>query len=420
MSGLDNGHDAIQRLEQLGKITPSEKSTQRAMRRVRESLRSRPPKSVDRSRRRFTLLSLSSAASIVVALGIVMFAYWLSDPSAAVAFEEVQQKLADVSSVMFSMTLAEGNDKYKAQVKVLGNNQLRADHSDGRIAIIDRKKKKMLLLDSQAKTAKVYQGFVPPDFDLYARIQDIRNESASTLPDRTIDGVRLNGFLLRHDYKEWKVWVDAKTKLPYRCESSRKLPNGGRSDEVFAEFVYDKRYDRSLFALTPPPGYTMDGTFKAPQPPSPKQLAAEKALVITPQVGFGPAKFGMTQEEVIEVLGQPHAIKPTARGKTTSLDYRTRGFSIIVDRQDGFMTLSCQEHSKAAFYARSFKGQTDKGIRLGDSRDDIVEAYGAPDSEAAKRKGYKGDGNMLMYYASGMQFSLMKNRVTMIMAHVRK
>lgn len=419
MSSFENGHEAIQRLEQLGNITPSEKSTRRAMRRVRESLRNSPPEPVDRSQRLFRLLSLSSAAGIVVAAGIAMSAYWLFNPVAAIAFDEVQQKLAGVKSVTFTMTTKEGNDKNRAQVKVLGNILLRVETSGGKIMVIDRKKKKMLILDSGAKTAKSYNGFIPPEFDLFAKIQDIDNESASTLPDRTIDGVRLNGFLLQHDSQEWKVWVDAKTRLPYRCESSRELPNGGRIDEVFSEFVYNKKYDDSLFALTLPSGYTMDGIVNASQP-SPKQIAAEKALVITPEEGFGPAKFGMTKEEVIKVLGQPHTVKPTPTGKGEQLDYRTRGFSIIVDSQDGFAIISCRDSQKGALYARAFKGQTDKGIRIGDSRDEIVRAYAEPDVETAKSKKHKGDSNTLSYHSLGMQFMLVKDRLVWITVQVQK
>jgi hypothetical protein len=216
------------------------------------------------------------------------------------------------------------------------------------------------------------------------------------------------------------VWVDQRTKLPIRFEF------GEDGKEVWTDIVFDVPLDASLFNMTPPAGYKVD-TFGvstlAPEPDDP----ALAAPIVMPRVGLGPAKFGMTKEEVIKVLGKPD--REFMQGKMTFLAYYSRGFELWIMPADhprhGLSHASCMGQYGFAVKLREFKGKTDKGIGLGASRADVEKAYGVPvGGTPARPKGDVGkdaakpeaDSDQIdMYYDGGcLRFFLIKDKVYQI------
>lgn len=53
-----------------------------------------------------------------------------------------------------------------------------------------------------------------------------------------------------------------------------------------------------------------------------------KPLLITPKVGIGPIRFGMTKKDLEKVMGKPYRVTGKAH------EYQHLGFAVIFDRQD--------------------------------------------------------------------------------------
>jgi hypothetical protein len=190
-------------------------------------------------------------------------------------------------------------------------------------------------------------------------------------------------------------------------------------------FTFNRPLDASLFRLAPPEGYTvlheaayyMPYLDRLPLPPRDEKLASP---VIVPGVGIGQARFGMSVEEVIEVLGRPDDAscywKPTPEAsrhldeileraskevvekglkgaeksrfineamnrvkiikRTPSgmyLDYISRGFRLVVLNDQGLIQVSCVGEDSGK---RPFTGKTFEGIGMGATLQQIEDAYG--------------------------------------------
>ena len=99
-------------------------------------------------------------------------------------------------------------------------------------------------------------------------------------------------------------------------------------------------------------------------------------LIIEPLVGIGPAKFGMSKEDVVKFLGQPDKI--LADG--AKLQYvSSRGLSFTVDPEHGLQEIGCWSEGMLPSRVTTFAGRTKEGIGIGASKEEIVAAYGQPD-----------------------------------------
>jgi outer membrane lipoprotein-sorting protein len=277
---------------------------------------------------------------------------------------------------------------------ILGPSVVRIEQADGKYAITDFNRRQSLLVDPAKKTAIVLHGLNYPAGlpvqNFYELFRSIASKPVKTLPERLMDGRKTMGFEVRNPLEgaarqpeppdaKITVWVDQETKLPVRIETVTRENNSTTTD-VMEGIVFDRPLDHALFALTPPPGYVVDTTGVAElQPvPDPKEKTAAK-MVVTPLVGLGPVKFNMNVEGVIERLGKPD--KTVSPNKDyTLLEYYSRGFSIHATTQRGVIMIMCYNGRFWAFRVREFAGQTDKGIKLGDSRSAIEKAHGKPSS----------------------------------------
>ena len=71
--------------------------------------------------------------------------------------------------------------------------------------------------------------------------------------------------------------------------------------EVMTDFVFDGSHDDSLFRIVPPKGYAVTRRARGePNPPDPT------TLIVSPETGIGPVKFGMSIDEVVRALGEPN------------------------------------------------------------------------------------------------------------------
>jgi outer membrane lipoprotein-sorting protein len=381
-------------------------------------------------------MTLRIAAGVVVLAGITTVVSWLmpTDVGPSIAFADVQEKLAKVKSVSYSpINRTTGNPETTTYVRILEGNLSRVELPNNEVQIFDFNKRRMLRMFTQKKKADLTIGFdrnhVRDVLDQFLGISKMK--SVGDLPDKKIAGKTAKEFVVEDRGHKVKVWIDPDTKLPLRMEmvnSRTQLITGMKQEievyEILTDFVYDKKFDEDLFDTTPPSDYVVT-MIRIPKL-TPKQLEKDAELVITPNVGFGPAKFGMSMQDVIQLLREPEEIntreapdgiiRTAADLKNTvtfqSLRYRSRGFTITIHPTEGFRNVVFQAHLKNAPIGRTFKGKTKEGIGIGAGREKIMKAYGSPNYDRSnKTPDEKTTYTQLTYWDLGLNFTLKDGNV---------
>ncbi len=449
MSSHDD-QDAIRRIRGLSQIEPSAEATRRAVERVRSTLLDHPDAQIahstaDRSSWRLhmaTRITCTGAAACLVGLLV-----WLSLSGSweSIAFADVQEKLERTQNVTLKVSL----QGQFTQVTTTRSGMMRAEMSNGDIVIANSKQRRSLELKVKEDRA-VLRTYFPPQESLFRKLRSVHEEPIKRLPDREIDGKRAIGFLVVLEDTEFpsgteaSVWVDPHTRLPVRLETPEA---GGESTIVMDEIVFDSQLDESLFDTTPPAGYTVDSSELAefesqPLPP----------LVVTPKVGIGAVRFGMSKEEVIRILGQPDLmvrrtpaeeaeqfervlagipveqkvvrknlretisrLRQSTDVRHESLKYLSSGLWIVVDRDDGVTCITVQSQQLRGGGAHDYAGKTKEGIGLGASLEEIRAGYGEPSLNGATQLMLadveQGGGGAIFYPELGLTFTLWDHKV---------
>ena len=98
----------------------------------------------------------------------------------------------------------------------------------------------------------------------------------------------------------------------------------------------------------------------------------QEQLLIDPDRGLGPIAFGMPMEDVKAQLGDPDIITGSV------LHYQSRGFAILPNGKDNTVGAIMMGDTEGGILTQLFKGQTQKGIIMGASREEVIDAYGPP------------------------------------------
>jgi len=133
-----------------------------------------------------------------------------------------------------------------------------------------------------------------------------------------------------------------------------------------------------------------------------------EVLIIEPLVGIGSAQFGMTRDQIIEYFGQPDQV---FEGKVTKLNYvPSRGLNFAVDSESGLQEIGCWSEGMLPSRVTTFAGKTKEGIKIGASEEEIVAAYGRPDSTSTASSPIGAIQN-LHYDKLRTRFSLKENKL---------
>lgn len=388
-----------------------------------------------------------AAGLALVASLLVVLAIWgrHGDLGASVAFADVQEAARHIETatvVVDCLKTPWMNYRvlYRSDCDVV-----RTEWPNGMVCLRNTKQSRRLVLNPKRKTARTEDALrgvdpmhIPREFatprEFLDTLANIEQTAVTPLGEREFDGRKLVGFALPRDkfaqntHMLCHVWADPQTRLPVRYEFLPEDP--GNFAATFLHytmtFTFNRPLDASLFRLLPPEGYTLlheglDVPYldQLPLPPRDEKLASP---VIAPGVGIGPAKFGMSVEQVIEVLGQPdnasdhreptpeeqrqldeayqkaskEANEKGLRGSEkghfvneatsslsitqrapngTGLDYLSRGFGLVVLKDQGLVRIFCYGENAGM---RPFTGKTSKGIGMGATVQQIEKAYGSP------------------------------------------
>lgn len=388
-----------------------------------------------------TRYAAALGGAVVLALAFVI---WLKPvgPGTSIAFADVQQAIRRIETAIV-VSENPGRPFWNHRVLYLRDSDLVRKEWRNGVVHMDDGQGKQLALNTCDKTAQLCVGSVADSSprDYLDDLANIPRDSVSQLGERTVNGKILVGFtvpdrrtLANSGRLRGEVWVDPVSRLPVREEWVPTDPD----DFVSAMwrsttfYTFNVPVDESLFRMTPPEGYTiLEGhhwrrSMMPPvaEVPDDADLASPK---IDPPRGIGPACFGMSVKDVLQVLGRPDemnyvlelspadkqrteqmyeelfaklkaknfdafeenrlrqemhkklntSLQPT-RVSGITIEYVARGFSVIVDDQSGLQAIFCRAGDMAV---RDFTGKTTAGIGMGATLEEIERAYGPADTK---------------------------------------
>ncbi|MHC4463801.1 MAG: hypothetical protein ACYS30_20570 [Planctomycetota bacterium] len=136
----------------------------------------------------------------------------------------------------------------------------------------------------------------------------------------------------------------------------------------------------------------------------------KKALVMQPLVGIGKVRFGMTIEQMKEILGEP------VRSRGIIQEYRDLGFAILTIKENTVTMIACGDRRRAdSPLIKSCTVRTKKGIGMGSGKEDVIKAYGQPSSTQQIPGPGGDDAVVLRYDALNSEFQLRSGKVTYMM-----
>jgi len=152
------------------------------------------------------------------------------------------------------------------------------------------------------------------------------------------------------------------------------------------------------------------------QPPK-KVLAQNHPFKWNVNEGMLGVRFGIHSEGVAKYLGQPTE-RYGQPGQNHSWQYHTLGLLIGFDELDRVVSFSATDgRGDPNGWLVAFKGVTEKGVQMGSSEKEIIQAYGTPSSI----KTYPDGTLQLLYSSSGYRLVFMlKNGNVNHLTAVRK
>jgi len=128
--------------------------------------------------------------------------------------------------------------------------------SNGRIGLLDRRERKVFLINSEKKTVKIMTiGLEVPDLfaDIYDSIRNFKNMpgySIEKIGQRQIGGKRAIGFHLtnKKENDAVTVWIDSHSQLPMHIEFFEANELGQVEQKmIWCDIVFDVELNESLF-----------------------------------------------------------------------------------------------------------------------------------------------------------------------------
>jgi hypothetical protein len=370
-------HELIRRLEALGAVQPSPEATDRALQRVRRALGDGSAVLRLPARRRFSFRQLAAAAAVLLVAASLSTWMWVSSALATRANLATVQAFMKAAATVKCTFVARVQEQQReiSGVLYLSHGLWRENRTDQKYAVIDPSNDRALLVNRQRQEA-VLQGANVPPVTLYEAVKNLPKSAASTA--ETTEDRNVVDFAIKVDGRDVIVKADARTGRPLRIQGDVIDEDGDAVECVLDEFDFDETPpDDDKFAMEAPAGFKVE-----------KRGAARLGeLVVTPKVGIGDVKFGMSRQDVEKLFGPPDRDLEVNQADSEVLSYALQGFAIAVSKARGVVTINCfgqVVRTAMPGKVRDFSGKTDAGIALGASAADIIQAYGEPSSRQTK------------------------------------
>jgi len=101
--------------------------------------------------------------------------------------------------------------------------------ADGKVWLLDRRKKQVALMNPSKKTAKItfIEGQPPDIYEALSNFKNMPQLSSEYIGQRRINETQAKGFRASFGPDQANVWVDPQTQLPIRTESVLRNPLAG-------------------------------------------------------------------------------------------------------------------------------------------------------------------------------------------------
>jgi hypothetical protein len=300
------------------------------------------------------------------------------------------------------LTISGGNTRYEDE------HSLSLADADAGVQVILLKEPKTawrIPLKSMGPAVNLYEIFRNPDAAVSKPIADYVDKSGRRYPG--LGGRTTVGGTVGWE-ADIEVWSDPTTKLPVRMKIV-PINKADTESLLFEQFEFDVPVDQAQFDTTIPPGYKLVGVpFEKLRTPTDDEV---KQLTIEPTVGIGKVKFGMARDEIVAILGEPDFTQ-----HNIYLNYPSLGLQLVlVGREpDKLGLIIANPMDLDALTRNEFPGQTDKGIRIGSTRKEVIAAYGkfSPPKAEDKQTRQMWEG----YDDLNLSFSFVNGKVGQIIA----
>jgi outer membrane lipoprotein-sorting protein len=302
------------------------------------------PSTVERTRQMKRIAKLAVAATILVALGILVSWIVIGGGSANIALADVAKALDGLRTATFDETTEVKNpmDGKKSTLHskslFLAPSRQRCEMSrpmgsgkdmGSSIMILDFRAMKGLMLVPEQKQAvtvdlvKLKKQLAGRPANMFAMVRQLVREGSSgggekveSLGRKEIDGRAVVGFRTRNNMADMTFWADPQTARPVRVELAMPIYD---SRGVMSNFRYDMDLDPSLFSLEPPAGYSVTNVETAM--PVEEDLVNILRLIAEHGGGkFPPAiKMGKEYMRAVQAFSQSEAAKLMATPKAQKL-----------------------------------------------------------------------------------------------------
>lgn len=208
------------------------------------------------------------AATLTLSTGgmIVWAMLALLGPGSGLSYASVAEHIKAAQTIQYRLTTFVNGTEAPfgpSTVFIKEPGHARLDSSLG-VMITDAVAGKILSWSPNPKTAHLVTviGGVPAGggpFDTADGFKKLANAKGTPIADLKIGDVIAKGFELQQDVQHISMWVDPKSGLPLRIESSASA-DGQEVKLVLTDLVFDRPLDDAIFSLTAPKGYTVEAT----------------------------------------------------------------------------------------------------------------------------------------------------------------
>lgn len=264
---------------------------------------------------------MSAAAVFCV---VTALAVWVLLPTpGSVAWADVVQRLNEVKTVAFKVTIAAPDGQtmvFRNRVRQPDRMRMETDKPLPVTNIVDMTAGKMMVLVHPEKVAQPVDvgdqlRTNPGTQDWFGRIKKLLDAPREEIGRREVSGVRAVGYKVSRGKETMTVWIDPATDLP--VEMDFRAFAGGSTITV-SDWEFDRPMDESLFELKAPEGYALREPMNMSRGGSLEDVAATLKLWVDARGGTFPDDLAPTsftrdykqpadekeQQRVAQILGK--------------------------------------------------------------------------------------------------------------------
>lgn len=411
-----NGHPAHDKLPdslaatiaRIQAVEPPREAVDRVRLNAQQMLK-RSPQVHSRHWRRILPASAVLAASVALAaLGISLFA------ATDAAFAQVQQAIRDLEYVTITSFWEDDGERVPVEKVQATRENIRTQRPDGIVTITSLADAKEMVINPGTRTVEIY-----PLYDtMYARqriagiFRLIGHAPSSAVVRSGSDSKGERRYVIDWEGRKIALWIRDGAILPTRM-TILDMPEEDSALVGLTALIDASPIADDAFVFDPPADYSVTRIAVAPTTES-------RRLNVIPGVGFEGLEFGSSIAQVFDFLGEPDAVKRHAvidesrltaddvnviraaneigsgadvamnlRGAglpvrwSDELIYDSQGFRLIVDERGGLTMITVyRQDLVGGGRNRSFDGMIAGSLKIGDSPEDIIAAFGEPDNRS--------------------------------------